>query len=147
MRQTNIVASHTAATGRRIQHWYATWHLLRRPRRRSHLRTAVYLLDSIKEQDLPLATGRQAGLERWMTSGDIRLRQEAGHFVRRAPEEEHELLHATDRLHVEKEFEALGYTVISEHPLRRRYDGVSDLVSSYPPEHPPAWWIRFFDYL
>jgi hypothetical protein len=24
---------------------------------------------------------------------------------------------------------------------------VSDLDSHYPPEHPPAWWIRFFDYL
>ncbi|MER6015969.1 hypothetical protein [Streptomyces bluensis] len=62
-------------------------------------------------------------------------------------EEERELFHATDRLRVEEELEALGYTVISEHLLWTRYDGVSGLVSYYPPEHPPTWWIRFFDYL
>lgn len=62
-------------------------------------------------------------------------------------EEERELFHATDRLRVGEELEVLDYTVISEHLLWRRYDGVSDLVSSYPPEHPPTWWIRFFDYL
>ncbi|MEU8976488.1 hypothetical protein AB0D11_46360 [Streptomyces monashensis] len=62
-------------------------------------------------------------------------------------EEARELLHATDRLSVEEELEALDYTVISEHLLWTRYDGVSGLVSYYPPEYPPTWWTRFFDYL
>ncbi|MFI8320686.1 hypothetical protein [Streptomyces sp. NPDC085529] len=62
-------------------------------------------------------------------------------------EEERELFHATDRLRVEEELEALGYDVISEHLLWTRYDGVSDLVSFSPPEHSPTWWTRFFDYL
>ncbi|MFK8908297.1 hypothetical protein [Streptomyces sp. YS-3] len=61
--------------------------------------------------------------------------------------EERELFHATDRHCVEEDLEALGYTVISEHLLWTGYDGVSDLVSYYPPEYPPTWWIRFFDYL
>ncbi|MGX1955891.1 hypothetical protein ACWIGY_37040 [Streptomyces anulatus] len=52
-------------------------------------------------------------------------------------EEEHELFHATDRLRAGEELEALGCTVISEYLLWTRYDGVSDLVSCYPPEHPP----------
>ncbi|MFJ4539725.1 hypothetical protein ACIP39_27725 [Streptomyces tibetensis] len=62
-------------------------------------------------------------------------------------EEERDLFHAPDRRRVVEELEALGYIVISEHLLWTRYDGVSDLVSYYPPEHPPTWWIRFFDYL
>lgn len=62
-------------------------------------------------------------------------------------EEEREFFHTTDRLRVREELDALGYTVVSEHLLRTRYDGVSDLVSYYPPEYHPTWWIRFFDYL
>ncbi|MBL1095036.1 MULTISPECIES: hypothetical protein [Streptomyces] len=77
---------------------YATWHLLRRLRRRSrgkettyyqlqvaqqHLRAAVYLLNWLEGQNLTLATCRQTDLERWMTGDDSRLRQ-AGHFVRGA---------------------------------------------------------------
>ncbi|MFI0967842.1 hypothetical protein ACH4S8_41750 [Streptomyces sp. NPDC021080] len=62
-------------------------------------------------------------------------------------DEERELFQATDRHRVENVLEALGYVAISEHLLRTRYDGVSDLVSYYPPEHPPRWWTRFFDYL
>uniref|UniRef100_A0AAU2VH03 Integrase n=1 Tax=Streptomyces sp. NBC_00003 TaxID=2903608 RepID=A0AAU2VH03_9ACTN len=96
-RVEDLVASHATAEGRKILHRYATWHLLRRLRRRSrgkettyyqvkvarqHLRAGVYLLDWLEGQNLALATCRQTDLERWMTSEDARLRQEAGHFVR-----------------------------------------------------------------
>ncbi|MFD9569274.1 hypothetical protein ACFWBI_05455 [Streptomyces sp. NPDC059982] len=62
-------------------------------------------------------------------------------------EDERELFHATDRIRVEEDLEALGYTAIPAHLLVTGYDGDSDLVSYYPPEHPPTWWIRFFAYL
>ncbi|MFD0297398.1 hypothetical protein [Streptomyces sp. NPDC127118] len=93
----DLVTSHATAEGRKILHRYATWHLLRRLRRRNrgkettyyqlqvarqHLRAGVYLLNWLEGQNLPLATCRQTDLERWMTSDDARLRQEAGHFVR-----------------------------------------------------------------
>ncbi|MFF3518507.1 hypothetical protein [Streptomyces sp. NPDC002573] len=93
----DLVTSHATAEGRKILHRYATWHLLRRLRRRSngndithtqltvvrqHLRAAVHLLNWIEAQGLTLATCRQADLERWMTSDDVRHRREAGHFVR-----------------------------------------------------------------
>lgn len=93
----DLVTSHATVEGRKILHRYATWHLLRRLRRRSrgketthyqlatarqHLRAAVYLLNWLEGQNLTLATCRQTDLERWMTSDDVRLRQEAGHFVR-----------------------------------------------------------------
>ncbi|MEU5082993.1 MULTISPECIES: hypothetical protein [Streptomyces] len=93
----DLVTSHTTAEGRKILHRYATWHLLRRLRRRSrgndithtqltvvrqHLRAAVHLLNWLEAQGLTLATCRQADLERWMTSDDVRHRREAGHFVR-----------------------------------------------------------------
>ncbi|MFD7163720.1 site-specific integrase [Streptomyces violascens] len=93
----DLVASHATVEGRKSLHRYATWHLLRRLRRRSrgkeityyqlrvarqHLRAAVYLLNWLKGQDLTLATCRQTDLERWMTSDDVRLRLETGHFVR-----------------------------------------------------------------
>ncbi|MCX4640392.1 site-specific integrase [Streptomyces platensis] len=93
----DIVTSHATAEGRKFLHRYATWHLLRRLRRRSrgketthyqlqvarqHLRAGVYLLNWLEDQNLTLATCRQADLERWMASDGVRLRQEAGHFVR-----------------------------------------------------------------
>ncbi|MFD8222195.1 site-specific integrase [Streptomyces sp. NPDC059697] len=93
----DLVTSHATAEGRKNLHRYATWHLLRRLRRRSrgkevthsqlqdarqHLRAAVYLLDWLEEQNLDLSTCRQADLESWMTSDAVRLRREAGHFVR-----------------------------------------------------------------
>ncbi|MFJ8828368.1 site-specific integrase, partial [Streptomyces sp. NPDC102467] len=74
-----LVASHATAEGRKILHRYATWHLLRRLRRRSrgkevthyqlavarqHLRAAVCLLDWLEDENLSLATCRQADLER-----------------------------------------------------------------------------------
>ncbi|MFC8829646.1 site-specific integrase [Streptomyces sp. NPDC057137] len=93
----DLVTSHSTAEGRKILHRYATWHLLRRLRRRSrgndithtqltvvrqHLRAAVHLLNWLNDQRLTLTTCRQADLERWMTSDDVRHRREAGHFVR-----------------------------------------------------------------
>ncbi|MFF4249384.1 hypothetical protein ACFYY2_33675 [Streptomyces sp. NPDC001822] len=93
----DLVTSHATDEGRKILHRYATWHLLRRLRRRSrgkdithyqltvarqHLRAAVHLLDWLEEHNLTLATCRQADLERWMTSDDTRHRREAGHFGR-----------------------------------------------------------------
>ena len=93
----DLVASHATPEGRQILHRYATWHLIRRLRRRSrgndithtqlnvvrvHLRAAVYLLDWLAGQDLTLASCRQSDLERWMTRDETRLRREAGHFVR-----------------------------------------------------------------
>ncbi|WP_103544117.1 hypothetical protein [Streptomyces sp. SM1] len=93
----DLVTSHATAEGRKILHRYATWHLLRRLRRRSrgndithtqltvvrqHLRAAIHLLNWIEVQGLTLVTCRQADLERWMTSDDVRHRREAGHFVR-----------------------------------------------------------------
>ncbi|MEU7449740.1 hypothetical protein CH313_28750 [Streptomyces sp. TSRI0384-2] len=93
----DLVTSHTTVEGRKILHRYATWHLLRRLRRRSrgkdithtqlvvvrqHLRAAVYLLDWLEDQNLTLAVCRQSDLERWLTSDDVRHRREAGHFVR-----------------------------------------------------------------
>ncbi|MGW2183115.1 hypothetical protein ACWCXX_34685 [Streptomyces sp. NPDC001732] len=93
----DLVDSHATAEGRKMLHQYATWHLLRRLRRRSrgkeithyqlagarqHLRAAVHLLDWLEERNLTLSTCRQDDLERWMTSADVRHRREAGHFVR-----------------------------------------------------------------
>ncbi|MCF3105731.1 hypothetical protein IPZ58_29690 [Streptomyces roseoverticillatus] len=93
----DLVASHATVEGRKILHRYATWHLLRRLRRRNrgkdithtqltvvrqHLRAAVHLLNWLDTQGLTLATCRQIDLERWMTSDDVRHRREAGNFVR-----------------------------------------------------------------
>jgi|KBSSwiS6_1023812.scaffolds.fasta_scaffold105715_1 hypothetical protein len=58
-----------------------------------------------------------------------------------------ELFDSADRNRIDDELNALGYVAISEHLLSTRYDGVSDLGSHDSPEHPPTWWIRFFDYL
>lgn len=38
----------------------------------------------------------------------------------------------------------LGYTLIPEAPLRRRYDGAAGRRAFGPHG---TWWIRFFDYL
>jgi hypothetical protein len=93
----DLVTSHTTAEGRKILHRYATWHLLRRLRRRSrgkeithtqlvvvrqHLRAAVYLLNWLENQNLTLDICRQSDHERWLTSDDVRHRREAGHLVR-----------------------------------------------------------------
>lgn len=89
----DLVASHTTPEGRQILHRYATWHLIRRLRRRSrgndithtqlsvvrqHLRAAVYLLDWLTDQNLTLASCRQSDLERWMTCDETQLRRKQG---------------------------------------------------------------------
>lgn len=86
----DLVASHGTVEGRKMLHRYATSHLLRRLRRRSrgkeithyrlasarqHLPAAVHLLDWLEEENLTLPTCRQADLERWMTSDDVRHRR------------------------------------------------------------------------
>ncbi|MFI6014502.1 hypothetical protein ACIBAG_37890 [Streptomyces sp. NPDC051243] len=95
----DLVTCYTTVEGRRILLRYSTRDPLRRLRRhsrgkdithcqlqvaRQHLRAAVSLLNWLTGHNLALATGRRTDLERWTTSGDARLRQEAGHFVRRA---------------------------------------------------------------
>lgn len=62
-------------------------------------------------------------------------------------DEEAELFHSDDRHRIEDELHALAYHAIAEHVLWTAYDGVSGLAVHYPPEQPPTWWIRFFDYL
>ncbi|MFF1787062.1 hypothetical protein ACFVX9_11395 [Kitasatospora sp. NPDC058243] len=62
-------------------------------------------------------------------------------------EEENVLFETADRRRIDDELEALGYIAVSEHLLWTRYDGASNLAAYYSPEHPPTWWIRFFDYL
>ncbi|MEE1804995.1 site-specific integrase, partial [Streptomyces sp. BE133] len=94
---SDLVTSHVSPDGRQILHRYATWHLLRRLRRRArdqdvthaqlvvvrqHLRAAVLLLDWLTGRGLTLPTCRQADLDQWLTSADTRLHREAGHFVR-----------------------------------------------------------------
>ncbi|WP_216586928.1 hypothetical protein [Streptomyces brasiliscabiei] len=58
-------------------------------------------------------------------------------------DEESILFETADRRRIEDELEALGYTAVSEHLLRARYDGVGKLGSSVV----RTWWDRFFDYL
>ncbi|WP_416966678.1 hypothetical protein [Streptomyces sp. 4F14] len=58
-------------------------------------------------------------------------------------DEENVLFENADRRRIDDELKALGYTNVSEHLLRARYDGVSGLGSSAR----RTWWDRFFDYL
>jgi hypothetical protein len=62
-------------------------------------------------------------------------------------EEFAELLHPRDAERIYFALDDLGYTVVPEEPLWRPYDGDGSLRQFYPPENPPSWWIRFFDYL
>jgi hypothetical protein len=48
---------------------------------------------------------------------------------------------------VEHCLEERGFTAVPEELLHRTYDGRSALAESYPPDRPPTWWVRFFDYL
>jgi hypothetical protein len=80
-----------------LLHRYATWHLLRRLRRRAgreetthnqlvavrqHVRAAIVLLDWLTARGLTLETCGQGDLDMWMTSPGTTHRREAGHFVR-----------------------------------------------------------------
>jgi hypothetical protein len=92
-----LLATRADPEQRQLLHRYAVWHLLRRLRHRNngkdttlaqfavvrqHTRAAIGLLDWLGARDLTLATCRQADLDRWLSRGDARNRQEAGHFVR-----------------------------------------------------------------
>jgi hypothetical protein len=57
------------------------------------------------------------------------------------------ILPEEDRHRVEGAPTSLDDQVIPEGLLARRYDGRSNLAAFYSPEHPPTWFIRFFDYL
>ncbi len=61
--------------------------------------------------------------------------------------EEQALFSPEDRRRVEDELETLGYLLVSEHPLWTKYTGISGFDALYPPDRPPSWWDRFFDYL
>lgn len=56
------------------------------------------------------------------------------------------LLHPHDAERVYAALDDLGYTIVPEEPLWKPYDGNASL-QRYHREHPPTWWIRFFDYL
>jgi hypothetical protein len=94
---SDVLTTRTDHDERQILHRYATWHLLRRLRRRNngqvttheqytaaqaHVRAAVVVLDWLATQHLTLATCRQADLERWLSGGDVSYRHPAGHFIR-----------------------------------------------------------------
>ncbi|MFD5433199.1 hypothetical protein ACFWJ4_13660 [Kitasatospora sp. NPDC127067] len=59
-------------------------------------------------------------------------------------EEENVLFETADRRSIDDGLEELGYITVSEHLLRTRYDGVSNLGTSFEPR---TWWDRFFDYI
>lgn len=61
-------------------------------------------------------------------------------------EEFTEPLHRDDAERIYTALDDLGYTVVLEEPLWQPYDGDGPLRLFYP-EHPPTWWIGFFDYL
>jgi len=82
---------------RRLLHQYATWHVIRRLRRRldgkqatcgqfvsaqRNIRAAIALLDWLAARGLALGTARQGDLDAWL--GDVRAahRGDAGNFVR-----------------------------------------------------------------
>ncbi|GAA4615821.1 hypothetical protein GCM10023195_70030 [Actinoallomurus liliacearum] len=56
-----------------------------------------------------------------------------------------ELLHPDDAHRSDSALADLGYRLIPEKPLWRRYDGVWDPAVFAPQSG--TWWIRFFDYL
>lgn len=55
------------------------------------------------------------------------------------------LLDADDANRVHTALADLGYTLIPEEPLWRRYDGACDPAVFAPSD--ATWWIRYFDYL
>ncbi len=82
---------------RQLLHRYATWHALRRLRRRAggqhithgqavtvqrHVRAAITLLDWLTARGLGLGTARQGDLDTWLTSDNVTHHGEAGNFVR-----------------------------------------------------------------
>ena len=94
---TAAVAGRRDHRERQMLHRYATWHALRRLRRRAggqhitlgqavtvqrHVRAAITLLDWLTSRGLDLATARQGDLDTWLASDHATHRSEAGNFVR-----------------------------------------------------------------
>ena len=94
---TAIIAGRDDPGERQLLHRYATWHALRRLRRRAgdqhvthgqavtvqrHVRAAITLLDWLTARGLGLGTARQGDLDTWLTSDHATYHREAGNFVR-----------------------------------------------------------------
>jgi len=94
---TATVAGRRDHRERQMLHRYATWHALRRLRRRAggqhitlgqavtvqrHVRAAITLLDWLTSRGLGLVTARQGDLDTWLASDYATHRSEAGNFVR-----------------------------------------------------------------
>ena len=94
---TAIIAGRDDPGERQLLHRYATWHALRRLRRRAgdqhvthgqavtvqrHVRAAITLLDWLTARGLGLGTARQGDLDTWLTSDHATHHREAGNFVR-----------------------------------------------------------------
>jgi hypothetical protein len=82
---------------RKLLHRYATWHVVRRLRRRlagadttrnqsaaarGNISAAIVLLDWLSARGLTLATARQGDLEAWLASPEATHREGGGNFVR-----------------------------------------------------------------
>ncbi len=63
----------------------------------------------------------------------------------RDDEEAAQLLHPDDATRIRRALDDLGYTLIPEEPLWRRYDGTWDPDTFAPSD--ATWWVRYFDYL
>ena len=94
---TSLIAGRDDPGERQVLHRYATWHALRRLRRRTggqhithgqavtvqrHVRAAITLLDWLTARGLGLGTARQGHLDTWLTSDHATHHREAGNFVR-----------------------------------------------------------------
>lgn len=94
---TTAIAGRDDHQERQLLHRYATWHALRRLRRRAagqhitlgqavtiqrHIRAAITLLDWLTARGLDLAAARQGDLDTWLVSDYATHRGEAGNFVR-----------------------------------------------------------------
>ncbi|MFG2004800.1 hypothetical protein ACGFNU_37195 [Spirillospora sp. NPDC048911] len=94
---TRTISEQPDPDQQQLLHRYATWHLLRRLRRRlngahtvhnqivnvqQHVRAAITLLNWLTAHHLTLATAQQGDPETWLTSNEATHRREAGSFVR-----------------------------------------------------------------
>ena len=94
---TATIAGRSDPDEKKLSHRYATWHVLRRLRRRvgdattsynqnfsarQRVRAAIALLDWLAGADLTLATAGQGDLEAWLASDDATHRRDMGNFVR-----------------------------------------------------------------
>ena len=94
---TAIIAGRDDPGERQLLHRYATWHALRRLRRRAgdqhvthgqavtvqrHVRAAITLPDWLTAHGPGLGTARQGDLDTWLTSDHATHHREAGNFVR-----------------------------------------------------------------